>query len=100
MARASLWDRSKTRPVPQPKTVFGKAAQALWVVTGPKVDALAFGKRMEICNACPLKKVKDGVSYCGKCGCGTWWKKARLDEKLWFARLKCPLGKFDAEGGA
>lgn len=38
-------------------------------------------RRLQICNSCPLKKVKMGVSICSNCGCPLQ-ALARQNEKI------------------
>lgn len=78
--------RIKRRNLRQKARAFAEA------VTGPKVSPEEFERRMAICksNRCGHLIDEDGKFYCGACGCPRW-RKSELHEKLWFARLECPL---------
>lgn len=86
--------------VKPPPGIAKKVWQYWRVVSGPKVVKEIFDKRYEKClhgdedePKCPWLRTKStsegNKHWCGACGCG-YRQAARLDEKLWFARVQCP----------
>lgn len=69
-------------------------------ISGPRVSRDEYNLRMIACHKCPNRhlrpvKTKKGPllrEYCGLCGCPEW-KPARLENKNWWARWKCPARK-------
>lgn len=68
-----------------------------------KVSETVYWERMQSCSGindrnqivgpvCPLRREYRGVGYCGACGCGAT-PLSRLDSKLWYSGLKCPLSR-------
>lgn len=49
--------------------------------------------RLGQCRRCPARRESGGGEFCGVCGCGDT-QLARLDSKLKYPSLKCPLGRF------
>lgn len=52
-----------------------------------------YESRKKACEECPALIRNRAATYCGACGCPNW-RLARLDTKLWFDNLECPLGKW------
>ncbi len=49
--------------------------------------------RLASCRSCEkIDRSPDGLEYCGACDCGRW-PLSRLDRKLYFPGLECPLGR-------
>lgn len=95
------WKRSDNAYVHVPdikpfkfKELWEKAHSLLTAISSGKTDEVTLSKRQSLCQACPQRyKGKDGHYYCGACGCGEW-SPARLDNKLKWDKLKCPLEKW------
>lgn len=76
------------------KSLWAKAHSFAAAVLSGRVPEETYKARMAICNACPQKyQGKDKNDYCRACGCGEW-PASRLDRKLTWNELKCPLGKW------
>ena len=71
------------------------ANEFLLTVTGGRCTADIYNKRKRICksNKCGFLKKNKGNIFCGACGCPQW-SMAELNNKLWFAKLRCPAGFF------
>ncbi len=68
-----------------------------------KVSETTYWERLQSCSGlnaanqivspvCAMRREHQGVAYCGACGCGAT-PLARLDNKLWYQGLECPLAK-------
>ena len=82
----------KTRPSWEKALSFMSAVGSV-VTHGGLTDEATYKTRLESCHACPeIDRSPDGQEYCGACDCGRW-PVARLDRKLSFPGLECPLGR-------
>ena len=83
-------DPDRPRPI-QEGTFWGRVRNFLSAVTGPRVSADVFQRRLRACtsNACGHLRTHEDKVYCGACGCPRW-KLAELHTKLWFGQLECP----------
>jgi len=81
----TLWEKA---------TAFAaNAVEFANVVTSGEADEAIIAARLESCRSCPkLDRAEDGKEYCGACGCGRW-PLARLDRKLAWKALTCPLAR-------
>lgn len=69
------------------------AARLIRSLSSGTVTRDVFETRLASCKGCTqLRRDEEGKMYCGACGCGKN-PLARLDRKLWFSHLECPLGK-------
>lgn len=83
----------------QIKDTWQKLEEMVDTVTSGYVDVETFNKRKLSCygngtnvKPCINLMKTNGHDYCGACGCGQWLL-ARLDNKLKFKDLPCPLKK-------
>lgn len=82
VSTASLWD--------QVKDLWAKAESFVSTATSGFAEPEIVEQRKASCAACPnLQKTPSG-DFCGACGCGQN-PLARLDRKLLFRDLKCPI---------
>lgn len=87
MARDSRWPS-----VSSSWKKAGSFALSLLSSMVTKVDKDTLLLRRLSCETCPARETDGEHSYCGVCGCGKK-KMARLDRKLEYPYLRCPLGK-------
>jgi len=80
-----------------------KVGEFVPAVTSGTTDPATFETRLSSCLSCPGRAERnprepgsyvaaDGLRYCRECDCGENLF-SRLDRKLWFRELPCPLGR-------
>jgi hypothetical protein len=73
--------------------MFGQAIELASTVTSGRVPREVHETRLAACNSCEHVHRNGYRLYCHACGCPEWFL-AELHKKLWFARLRCPKGRF------
>lgn len=83
---------TRTRPSWEKALEFTRVVGSV-VTHGGFVAEAVYEKRLSSCRSCSkLDRSPDGQEYCGECDCGRW-PVSRLDNKLRFPGLECPLGR-------
>jgi len=86
---------ARVRIRPWRSKMIGKAVEFTSTVTSGRVPREVYEARLAACGSCEHVHRDGDRLYCRACGCPEW-SLAELHKKLWFARLRCPKGKFAA----
>ena len=78
------------------RSIWEKAAEFARTATSGFADEATVARRRESCKSCPKRVTRHNGAevddYCGACDCPEW-PLARLDRKLLFRGLTCPLAR-------